>query len=593
MIDASQSGVEAHEEMIYSGQITNEQYYRCLADYLKLDFVKAKQLQNIQLTKSKGIIHALRYSSQILHRDETGALILVTAPKREEIERLRYQLTQLHGLNSRIAIAQPSEIRQAYLWHLNKTLSQHASQMLHRQMPGFSAYQVASGGILVFVVLVMFLLITSAVTPTSLPSLVLNSIIAFVFFLSVSLRFGAAFTLQNNKERLQPALVMEASNLPVYSVLVAAYDEASIIPSLVDALSNLNWPAAKLDIKIILEEDDQPTIAAARLAIAERPAFEIIIVPPRQPRTKPRALNYALPLARGECLVIYDAEDRPHPDQLKAAYHKLTQTTHEVACIQAPLLIDNAEHTWLSAMFALEYAGLFDGVIPAFARWKLPVLLGGTSNHFRTKVLRSIGAWDPYNVTEDADIGIRLKRYGYRVEVIDLPTYEEAPASYTIWLKQRTRWFKGWMQTSLVHMRAPKRIFSQLGWRGFFTFHLISTSLLVSALGYPFFLALIVYHIHLAVVFGAQPGFAFAMALNLLFAFVTYAYLSYRTLSYRNQKSHSWYALSLPFYWILLSFAAWRALLQLITAPHTWEKTPHGKVPRIKFPWLSNKKSKA
>ncbi|MEP3266466.1 MAG: glycosyltransferase family 2 protein [Hyphomicrobiales bacterium] len=593
MKDAPQTGVEAHEEMISSGQITNEHYYRCLADHLKLDFVTAQQLQNIQLTKSKGIIHALRYSSQILHRDETGALILVTAPKREEIERLRYQLTQLRGLNSRIAIAEPSEIRQAYLRHLNKPLSQHASQMLHRQMPSFSAYQIANGSIIVLIILIIFLLIISAVTPNSMPSLVLNSIIAFVFFLSVSLRFGAAFTLRSNKERLLPTPVMAARNLPVYSVLVAAYDEASIIPDLVDALSNLNWPVAKLDIKIILEENDQPTITAARLAISGRSAFEIIIVPPGQPRTKPRALNYALPLARGEYVVIYDAEDRPHPDQLKAAYYKLSKSTHEVACIQAPLLIDNAKHTWLSAMFALEYAGLFDGVIPAFARWKFPVLLGGTSNHFRTKVLRSIGAWDPYNVTEDADLGIRLKRYGYRVEVIDLPTYEEAPAGFIIWLKQRTRWFKGWMQTSLVHMRAPKRTFSQLGWRGFFTFHLISTSLLISALGYPFFLTLIVYHIHRAMVFGAQPDFAFAMALNLLFAFVTYAYLSYRALSYRDQKSHSWYALSLPFYWVLLSFAAWRALVQLVTAPHVWEKTPHGKVSRVKFPWLTNKNFKA
>lgn len=174
-----------------------------------------------------------------------------------------------------------------------------------------------------------------------------------------------------------------------------------------------------------------------------------------------------------------------------------------------------------------------------------------------------------------------------------MPTYEEALASLAIWLKQRTRWFKGWMQTSLVHMRQPMSTFSQLSARGFFTFHLISTSLLVSALGYPFFIALIFYHLYSTLVFGAEPGFAFAMSLNLLFAFVTYAYLSYRALSYRHQRSHAWYVLGLPFYWILLSLAAWRALAQLITDPYVWEKTPHGKAKRRTLPWYANKDFKA
>ena len=395
MAQAMQTGVEAHQEMIASGLIASEHYYRCLADYLKLDFVKAKQLQNIELTKSKGIIHALRYSSQILHRDETGALILVKAPKSEEIQRLRFQLGQLHGLNNRVAIAEPSEIRKAYLGQLNKTLSHHASQTLHRQMPGFSAYRIASGGIAALIVLIVLLLVTLAAAPISTLSLIINALVAFIFFLSVSLRFCAAFTLRDNKKQLVSTPEIEASSLPVYSVLVTAYDEAGIIPDLVDALSHLDWPAAKLDIKIIVEANDQPTISAVKSAIFGRSSFEIIGVPPGRPRTKPRALNYALPLARGEFLVIYDTEDRPHPGQLKAAFHKLSISTKEVACIQAPLLIDNAKHTWLSGMFALEYAGLFDGVIPAFARWRFPVLLGGTSNHFRTKVLRSIGLGIP------------------------------------------------------------------------------------------------------------------------------------------------------------------------------------------------------
>ena len=584
MARAQQTGVEAHEEMISAGEIGSEHYYRCLAHYLGLEFITAPEIQNIQLTKSKGITHALRYSTQILHRDETGALVFVTAPKREEIERLRYRLSQFGGLESRIAIAEPNDIRQAYLTQLNKTLSHHASQTLRRKMPGFSAYQVSSTSITLFAALIICILFILSLTPTSTVSFILNSLVAMFFFLSVSLRFVAAYTLFDNKKQLAPPPAMAAKGLPVYSVLVAVYDEAKIIPDLISSLRNLDWPTAKLDIKIILETDDQQTIDAVKSAIFGLSAFQMIIVPPGKPRTKPRALNYALPLARGELLVIYDAEDRPHPDQLKAAYHKLSTSSQDVACIQAPLLVDNAKHTWLSAMFALEYAGLFDGVIPAFARWRFPILLGGTSNHFHTHILRSIGAWDPYNVTEDADLGIRLKRFGYRVEVIDYPTYEEAPASLTIWLKQRTRWFKGWMQTSLVHMRQPRRTYGQLGGQGFFTFQLISTSLLASALGYPFFLSLIVYHTYRAIAFDGAPDFAFYIAFNLIFAYCTYFFLSYRALSYRNQKSHAWYGLGLPVYWIFLSVAAWRALGQLITAPHIWEKTPHGKVLRKKIP---------
>lgn len=585
MARAQRHGVEAHEEMIASGEISAKAYYRCLADHLSLDFVTASDLGVIQLTQTKGIVHALRYSAQILHRDKENRLILVTAPKREEIERLRLRLAQYRGLNQRIAIAEVGEIRRAYRAQFNRTLSRHAADTLYRRMPGFSAYRVATLGIVAGVLGILVLMGLLALTPTSILSLFLNGVVATLFFLSVSLRLAAAITLKSNKRRLVSFPDLDPASLPVYSVLVAAYDEANIIGALIDTLAKLDWPAAKLDIKIILEVDDRPTIDAAQAAIAGRSNVELVLVPPGDPRTKPRALNYALPLARGDFLVIYDAEDRPHPGQLKAAYHRFWTAGEKVHCIQAPLLVDNANHTFLSAMFELEYAGLFDGLIPALARWRLPVLLGGTSNHFRTKTLRAVGAWDPYNVTEDADLGIRLTRFGYRVEAIDLPTYEEAPAQFIVWLKQRSRWFKGWMQTSLVHMRRPAMTLAQLSAPGFFTFHLISTTLLASALGYPFFTILLAYHIYRAAGAQGAPGIALLLGLNLAFAFLVYTFLAFRALSYRGKRSRTWYALGLPVYWFFLSIAAWRALGQLIVAPHIWEKTVHGKVLRARLPW--------
>ncbi|MEO1067074.1 MAG: glycosyltransferase family 2 protein, partial [Pseudomonadota bacterium] len=327
---------------------------------------------------------------------------------------------------------------------------------------------------------------------------------------------------------------------------------------------------------------------AVRRAIGNRPDFEATIVPPGKPRTKPRALNYALALARGEYVVIYDAEDRPHPLQLRAAFNRFEASGRDLACVQAPLLADNAQPNWLSSMFALEYVSLFDGFLPALAAWKLPIMLGGTSNHFKASVLRSMGAWDPHNVTEDADLGIRLNRFGYRADVIDHPTFEEAPSDFLVWLKQRTRWFKGWMQTTIVHMRAPARALRELGPIRFAAYHLISTTLLVSALGHPFFAALVLYDLIHGAFLGPAAGFLHLMVLNLFFAYVAYGFLSYRALSHRGWQARGWLILTIPAYWVLLALPAWRALIQLITKPHLWEKTPHGTEARGMVPWSRN-----
>ena len=217
----------------------------------------------------------------------------------------------------------------------------------------------------------------------------------------------------------------------------------------------MNYPLEKLDIKLVLEPNDHETQQAlARLQLG--PPFEIVIAPNYGPRTKPKALNAALPFVRGKFVAVFDAEDRPERDQLRMALEAFTEADESLACVQARLTIDNTADSWLTRIFTAEYAGLFDVFLPGLASWRLPLPLGGSSNHFRTDVLRRIGAWDPYNVTEDADLGMRLARFGYRTEVINSTTYEEAPGRVGPWLRQRTRWFKGWMQTWLVHMRSPR-----------------------------------------------------------------------------------------------------------------------------------------
>jgi len=360
--------------------------------------------------------------------------------------------------------------------------------------------------------------------------------------------------------------------LPVYTIVVALYREATSVRGLVAALRALNYPVEKLDIKLVLEPDDHETReAVARLRPG--PPFEVIVAPPGGPRTKPKALNAALPFARGKFVAVYDAEDRPEPDQLRLALEAFVAGDQRLACVQARLTIDNSRDSWLSRLFTAEYAGLFDVFLPGLAAWRLPLPLGGSSNHFRTVVLRESGAWDPYNVTEDADLGMRLARFGYRTAMILSSTYEEAPARFRPWLKQRTRWFKGWLQTWLVHMRSPRQLIRELGWSGFAVFQLMVGGTVLAALVHSLFAA--------AMLIQLAPGNGPISMTSLHFVVFVGGYLvsgvlGTMGLARRGLLGCAWALLLMPLYWLMLSLAAWRAFYQLLRDPYRWEKTEHG-----------------
>jgi cellulose synthase/poly-beta-1,6-N-acetylglucosamine synthase-like glycosyltransferase len=321
----------------------------------------------------------------------------------------------------------------------------------------------------------------------------------------------------------------------------------------------------------VVEPDDQETRAAVA---GLSPPFEIIVAPKLGPRTKPKALNIALPFVRGKFVAVYDAEDRPEPDQLRLAIEAFTNETRQLACVQARLTIDNSGDSWLSRLFTAEYAGLFDVFLPGLAAWRLPLPLGGSSNHFRTETLYSIGAWDPYNVTEDADLGMRLARLGYRTAVIASSTYEEAPSRFRPWLRQRTRWFKGWMQTWLVHTRSPSHLIRDLGWRGFAAFQLIVGGTVLAALVHLMFVAAVAVELVHGDV-AASPAMHFHIAW-LVFGYTVSAVLGFVGLWRRKLLGCAWALLLMPVHWLMLSLAAWRALYQLARDPHGWEKTEHG-----------------
>ncbi len=380
-------------------------------------------------------------------------------------------------------------------------------------------------------------------------------------------------------EARKPQALSDAE-LPRYTVFVPLFKEVEILPHLAKALANLDYPPAKLDIKIILEAVDIGTIeAAAKLAFPGN--VDLIVVPDRQPRTKPKALNYALQFATGDLAVIYDAEDRPEPDQLRKAASHFHRASADVACLQARLDYFNAKENWLSRQFTIEYATLFRGLLPLMSRFGLPLPLGGTSNHFRIGVLRSLGAWDPYNVTEDADLGMRLHRAGYRVETLDSTTYEEACCQTVPWIKQRTRWLKGWMQTFGVHMRAPAATLRETGLAGFLSFHAYFAGIIVSALAHPLSYLVLAYDAWCGTLF--QPGAALSSDVLLAIAVANFAggyavnillgVMSLRGTKHRGLWPH---AIFIPVYWLYVSAAAYRAVWQLVYAPFYWEKTEHG-----------------
>ncbi|HKQ95456.1 MAG TPA: glycosyltransferase [Aestuariivirgaceae bacterium] len=407
---------------------------------------------------------------------------------------------------------------------------------------------------------------------------------------AVSLAFGAIFLcvvavklLAVVPQRPGPARRrqhLSLQDLPVYSVLVPLFRETEVADQLVDGLLGLDYPREKLDIKIILEAEDAATIAHFR-AMRLPPCFEVIIVPQGSPQTKPRALNYALYFARGELVTIFDAEDIPHPSQLRLAAETFAAGPPRLACLQARLAFYRPGHNWLTRQFAIEYAALFDLLLPALGRNRLPLMLGGTSNHFRAEVLRKIGAWDPFNVTEDADLGLRLARLGFEVDVIDSATDEEPNGRLPSWFRQRARWIKGWMQTAIVHLASPARLYSELGPERFFVVLALFASMVVSSFVHPLFLALTLWSIFRGTVLTGGPAIGTSLLVGLGLAVFTLGYgvsllAGLMGIRARGLKGFAGSLLTMPAYWLLISAAAFLALWQFFRNRFHWNKTEHG-----------------
>lgn len=370
------------------------------------------------------------------------------------------------------------------------------------------------------------------------------------------------------------------AELPRYTVLVPLYREAAVVPELVRRLSAMDYPREKLEILLLVEADDGETRGAlAELDLSG--AFRTVIVPDTAPKTKPKACNVGLARATGELCVIYDAEDRPDPQQLRKAALAFRLLPERVVCVQAELQYWNPWTNWLTRCFAAEYATNFSLTLHGMDRHRLAIPLGGTSNHFRIDALRDLGGWDPFNVTEDADLGIRIARRGWDVRMIVSVTEEEANSRLGNWIRQRSRWIKGYFQTWLVHSRRPVRMVRELGVRKALAIHLTLGFSTVTTLINPVMWALTVSYF----VFGPEwmePLFPPAVLYGGMFAMIAGNALMCYALMLGCVKRGLYPAvramLTVPLYWALMSVAAYKAVGQLArpSKRHFWELTEHG-----------------
>ncbi len=410
----------------------------------------------------------------------------------------------------------------------------------------------------------------------------LTVVLAWVLAIGVAtngLRLAAIATRLRRGARKPPEVprLVDYRRLPKVSVLVPLWREERIAEQLLAALGAMEYPPPLLDIKLVLEEADDTTRAAiARCTLP--PTIEVLTVPADTLRTKPRAMNYALPFCRGDIVGVYDAEDRPHPGQLRAVVQHLLDAAPDVACVQGYLDFYNDRANLIARWFTIEYAVWFRVFLQGIERLGLPIPLGGTTVFFRRRALEALGGWDAHNVTEDADLGMRLARRGYRCEMIASTTLEEANCAGPLrWIGQRSRWQKGYAITWASHMRNPAALVRDLGWPGFLGFQVLFLGGLTSALAVPLFWVLMADTLGFGLLAPHVPApLAIGLIVSGCVGSVTMLAAAAIALNDTGRFGMLPWALLLPLYWPLAAAAAVRALVGVFTAPFHWTKTEHG-----------------
>lgn len=446
------------------------------------------------------------------------------------------------------------------LLNLHFGVSEFASNYLNYKNPNFSAKSIRLNSLLY----ASFFTIVSILTLTEKYAYFALILIFIIGCSSTLFKFiTMIFSLYEKKVNYNK---VSEKDLPVYTILLPAFKESAVLEQLIESIEKLDYPKSKLDVKLLIESDDQEMIIAIeKNALPEY--FEVIEIPHSLPKTKPKSCNYGMNFARGEYVVMYDADDKPDSLQLKKALTEFNKGGDKLACVQARLNYYNYDYNFLTKLFSLEYTTWFKCLLPGLQKMNMPIPLGGSSNHFSAKILRKALLWDAYNVTEDADLGLRLAQMGYQVRILESDTLEESPITILAWIKQRVRWIKGYMQTYIVHLKNIKSLYKQTGFKG-----ILLLNLFVGATTFMFFITpFLLLSLLLIGVLTKLFLFYFiaAYSINLIFSMVII----------KQQKMPLFFyivSIFFPVYTLLHSIAAFIALFELITYPQQWNKTKHG-----------------
>jgi cellulose synthase/poly-beta-1,6-N-acetylglucosamine synthase-like glycosyltransferase len=515
------------------------------------------------------------------------------------LEKLSHQnLLEIEGyLDKPVEEVLASQFEIDQYWNLvyDDELTNESINKLADEQPKNSAKQTFTKGQLISMALIALLILIGALTNAMRTFVLVNIILQFVYLAITLLKFrilvkGTETTSQMRISEEELAAIDERQ-LPIYTILIPMYKEKDVAKKLYNSIDKLDYPKQKLDVRLLLEANDTETIEVIH-SLNLPPYYTVIIVPDSFPKTKPKACNYGLIRARGEYVVIYDAEDRPDPDQLKKVFLSFKKLPKEAICIQCKLNYFNSNQNLLTKWFTQEYSMWFELLLPGVVHMDIPVPLGGTSNHFKTEYLKQVGAWDPYNVTEDADLGVRLFKEGYITAVLDSHTWEEANSRVGNWIRQRSRWIKGYMQTWFVHMRNPVRLLKELKLRGFLGFQAMIFASFLLPIANPFLWAMIIiwYLTKAQWISELFPSYIYYVSTflfiigNFFFIYSNIVGMFWVIEDMEKKGKHVFsygmlkYALFTPIYWVLMSIAGIKALWQLIVNPFHWEKTDHGLV---------------
>jgi len=577
---SEQTGSSLEDILISHNHVNPKDLYVNIAGYNKIEFADLKQYPcEKEIVDSS---HRPFYKSlnAIPWKREGDGVIIAATKITDDLKKW----ASVNFEKYRFAITTPFDIHH----NINKLFVDknnfEAIDILSRYQPQFSAKFLFKNVQTKF--LILFFIAMSCLFFNFPKQAILTSFVIVSFFYGTTLivktlLFIIGMIRNKRTGGAQELVDLKDKELPIYTILVPLYKETRVLRKLTDAILNLDYPKSKLDVKLIVEEDDIDTIEAIKELRCER-IFEIIEVPFSMPRTKPKACNYALQFAKGDFVTIYDAEDIPDPQQLKKVLNIFYNEDENIKCVQCKLNYFNREENLLSRLFSIEYSTLFDFLLFGLEAMKIPIPLGGTSNHFRKTTLEELYGWDPYNVTEDADLGIRIAQKGWQCKIINSTTLEECPIKIKAWIRQRSRWIKGHMQTYFVHMRNPNELYKKTGLVGF-----MGIQFFLGAPVFIFLISPIMWALCLCFLLGvlqlpANMPIWFYSLMDISIIMLVIGNILHMIQAYVAVQQSGWKGMTVsiivyPFYWLLHSVASFKALYQLITRPFYWEKTNHGE----------------